>query len=292
VAVVTNIGADHLDYYRDLAEIVESFAEFLARVPNGGRWVVNGDDADALRAARAAESRLGGSAARRTTFGAGAGCDWRILDPRVEQGLPSAGLCAPGGTRVELRLQVPGVHNVWNAAAAVAALAQLAVPPADAAETLRSFPGVERRMQRLAERGGCVLMDDYAHHPTEVRAVLQAARGLSGIRRVVAVFQPHQHGRVRRHLDEFAEVLGTADLTIVPNIYSARESDEDVRAVSAEDLVRAVCARGGAAEHLPDPAAVVDRAGKEMAPGTLLVTLGAGDVWKLAREIRRAHFGG
>ncbi len=291
VAVVTNIEADHLDYYRDLDEIVEAFAQFLGSVPAGGTIVHHGEDPTVRNAVDRAIARWGASA-RRTPFGTGTENPWRIVDPRMVEGRAQATLHTPEGKSVEIRLPVPGVHNVWNATAAIAALAASGIGAEEAARALQSFPGIARRMQRLAERDGSILMDDYAHHPTEISAVLAAARRIPGITQVVAIYQPHQHGRTRRHLEEFADALARADLAVVPDIYSARETEEEIRSVSAVDLVRAIVDRGGRAEYRPAGADIVARVGAALHPGTLVVTMGAGDVHKFAEAIRAAHFGG
>lgn len=289
VAVITNIEADHLDYYRDLDEIVESFAEFLSHVPQTGAWVTNGDDPEARRAVTLARQRHG-ARARAITFGRSPGCDWRLLEPEVVDGVGTALVSGPGHPQVPLRLSQPGVHNLWNATAAIAALAESGLAPSQVARALQNFGGVARRMQRLAARDGSVLMDDYAHHPTEVDAVLKAARRLPGISRIIAIYQPHQHGRTHRHLHEFGNVLTQADQVLIPDIYSARETEADRRAVSVEDLVREVTAHGGHAEHVPATADLIARVRAQLHPGTLVVTMGAGDVWKIAEELRRTLF--
>ena len=289
VAVVTNIEADHLDYYKDLDEIVDSFAEFLAKVPADGHLVTNGDDSETRRAGRLAVERHG-AAASPVTFGREPGNDWRLADAEVREGCGRAQVHPPGCGPVAVRLPLPGLHNLWNATAAIVALAQAGVAPADAAGALESFAGVERRMQRLAEKNGCLLMDDYAHHPTEVEAVLRAARRIPGIERILAVFQPHQHGRTRRHLEDFGRVLALADLVLIPGIYTARETEADRRSVGPEDVVRAVCGQGGRAEHIPDSAELVRRVGADLRPGTLALTMGAGDVWKISEALRRGPF--
>lgn len=289
IAVVTNVEADHLDYYRDLDEIVDAFAQFLAMVPREGRIVFNGDDADARRAVKIAVERLKAPALP-ISFGRATGNDWRFTDAETAEGRACAVLAGPGQPNVPLRLSLPGIHNLWNATACVTALAQAGIPPVEVARSLETFTGVARRMQRLAERNGSVLMDDYAHHPTEINAVLQAARRMPGVERIVAVYQPHQHGRTRRHLHEFGAVLRQADLVLIPNIFSARETEAEIRGISVGDLVQEIARQGAAVEHVAETDAIVRRVAGVLRPGTLVVTMGAGDVWKVAEALRRSLF--
>ena len=157
--------------------------------------------------------------------------------------------------------------------------------PAGAAEALASFTGVDRRMTRVGDCHGATVVDDYGHHPTEVRATLKALRERYAPRRLFCVFQPHQHSRTRFLLDEFATAFSAADETIVPDIYFVRDSEAERSRVSAADLVERVSRNGQKARHLPRFDAIVDYLRGVVGPGDLVVTMGAGNVWEIGREL-------
>ncbi|MBI2921736.1 MAG: UDP-N-acetylmuramate--L-alanine ligase [Planctomycetes bacterium] len=273
IAVVTNIEEDHLDYYRDIDEIVGSFGVFLSHVPPEGLVVINGEDADCARAVRAARCRV-------ETFGTGPGMTWRAANVRVEDGRWRFDALRHEALFGRFELSIPGAHNVMNALAAIAVAASLEMPAEAIASALPEFHGVQRRMEWLV-RGPVSVMDDYAHHPTEIRATLAALRALHPDRRIVAVFQPHQYSRTRIMLDGFAHSFADADEVVIPGIFAARDSEEDRRAVSAWDLADDIRATG-------TPARVFDSfdeavlALRSVAAPAVVLTMGAGDVWKIA----------
>jgi UDP-N-acetylmuramate--alanine ligase len=159
------------------------------------------------------------------------------------------------------------------------------VDPAAAAEALAYFTGVDRRMTRVGDYNGATIVDDYGHHPTEVRATLKALRERYQPRRLFCVFQPHQHSRTRFLLNEFATAFAAADETIVPDIYFVRDSEAERARVSAADLVERVSQNGQKARHLPRFDAIVDHLRSVVGPGDLVVTMGAGNVWEIGREL-------
>jgi UDP-N-acetylmuramate--alanine ligase len=154
-----------------------------------------------------------------------------------------------------------------------------------AIRSLPNYSGAVRRLQSIAEMGGITVMDDYAHHPTEVRAVLDAVRKAYGPKRLIAVFQPHQHSRTRIFLDQFSDALGGADEVIVPRIYAARDKQEDIQSIGSEDLVAELVRRGTTATFIQEldqiPKSLVHRLG----PGDMVITMGAGDVDRVARGL-------
>ncbi|NUN50430.1 MAG: UDP-N-acetylmuramate--L-alanine ligase [Candidatus Brocadiae bacterium] len=276
VAVVTNIEEDHLDYYRDIDEIISSFAVFISHVPPEGTIVINGEDANCARAVRAARGRV-------ETFGFGPGMDWRAINIRVQNGrwrfdaLRREALFGP------FELAIPGEHNVKNALAAIAVGHSLEMPMPRMAQALSEFSGVQRRLQWL-NRGPVSVMDDYAHHPTELRASLAALRALHPERRIVAVFQPHQYSRTRILWDGFAGAFRDADEVMIPGIYAARDSEEDRRTVSQHDLASDISAHGTPARAFDsfDQCLLALRA---VPAPAVVVTMGAGDVFKIAAAL-------
>ena len=277
-AAILNIDEDHLDCYGDLAAIAEAFAAFAGHVPSGGLVVVNGHDAQAC-------SLTQGLAAEVETFGFDKHDTWRATDLELRDGRYEVGVVHRGQPLGHVHLGLPGEHNVRNGLA-VAALARRAGVPWDAIrEGLSEFRGARRRLEIRSESRGVTVVDDYAHHPTEIRATLQAARQRFNPRRLWCVFQPHQHSRTRFLLTDFANSFALADHVIVPRIYFVRDSERERQAVRASDLVERVCAAGRHAVHIPAFNVIVETLIRNVRPGDLVITMGAGDIWKVADEL-------
>jgi UDP-N-acetylmuramate--alanine ligase len=280
IALVTNVDEDHLDYYGDLAEIQEAFRVFAARVPASGRVVVN----DACASVFLDDARI---RAPIETYGLDEGAHWRVVDPQPA----SDG----AGTTFELReagrslgaLTVPllGRHNALNAGGAAAVLSACGLAFGEIHAGLAAFGGVGRRLERVAERGGITLLDDYGHHPAEIRAVIRALRRRYPERRLVVVFQPHQASRTRCLMKDFAAALAGADAAWLPPIYFARDSEEERRRVTSEDLARHIRNEGGDALTLPDLEAAVDHGAAHLRRGDVVVTMGAGNIDEVARGL-------
>lgn len=267
-AIITNVDLDHLDYYRDLAEIRESFKVFASQV-GPGLLLVNGDDPTWREWAPQAK-----------TYGFEASCDYRVENPSPQKGLVWKGL----ELILEFELYLPGAHNILNASAAGIQCLDLGVKADAVTRALINFRGAERRFQVLCESAERVVIDDYAHHPVEIEAVLSMVREKYPRHKVAVVFQPHQHSRTRFLMEGFAQVLAKFDLSIIPNIYFVRESEELRREVTAGDLVSAVSRHGGRAVHVADEAAIWALAHSVGTPRVVLV-MGAGDIWKLGRGL-------
>ncbi|HKU03639.1 MAG TPA: UDP-N-acetylmuramate--L-alanine ligase, partial [Arthrobacter sp.] len=215
IAVVTNVEPDHLDYYGTAEAVYESFDRFTALLPADGFLVACADDAGAL--ALAERTRARGNT-RVLLYGTNGAADIRLHDDGPGQVAVEA-----DGTRYGLSLQVPGRHNALNAAAAFAVALELGVEPAAAAAGLAHFAGASRRFELKGSARGVRVFDDYAHHPTEVRAALTAARSVAGGHRVHVLFQPHLFSRTREFAEQFADALNLADTALVLDIYPARE---------------------------------------------------------------------
>jgi UDP-N-acetylmuramate--alanine ligase len=172
-----------------------------------------------------------------------------------------------------------------NATMALAACHACGIEPAKAAEALTGFTGVDRRMTIVGEVNGATIVDDYGHHPTEIRATLKALRERFAPRRLLCVFQPHQHSRTRFLLEDFATSFSQADETIVPDIYFVRDSESEKQRVSADDLVQRINSNGQRARHLPQFSNIVEYLKEELAAGDLVVTMGAGNVWEIGRDL-------
>jgi UDP-N-acetylmuramate--alanine ligase len=278
IAVITNIEEDHLDCYKDIGEIVASFRVFAQRVPADGSIIASGNDPHVKEALENLPAHI-------EWVGLGSEFDWSIRDFSVDSGSPTGELFHAGKLVGRLRLAVAGEHNIVNAAMAAAACINYGVPSAEVIEALGRFTGVDRRMTFVGKCRGANVVDDYGHHPTEVRATLKALREKYNPRRLLCVFQPHQHSRTRFLLDDFAASFALADETIVPDIYFVRDSQTERQRVSAADLVARIRASGQAAQYLPSFEQIVSYLRNTAGAGDLIVTMGAGNVWEIAREL-------
>lgn len=272
-AAILNIDADHLDYYGSMSHVEQAFRQFAALVPAGGLLVVNGDD-------ERCRSIVG--AAPVQTCGLRDDCDWRAADVRADRGLYSFDVLHRGRPLGRVRLGVAGRHNIGNALTVIALSHWCGAGWGDIVRGLAEFRGAARRMTLRGEAAGVRVVDDYGHHPTEIRATLSALRERFEPTRLRCVFQPHQHSRTRLLFDQFAESLTLADDVILPDIYAARDADEDRAAVSGQRLAAAVCERGGRARYIPSFDRIVSCLSDEAARGDLVVTMGAGDIWKVS----------
>jgi UDP-N-acetylmuramate--alanine ligase len=285
VGIVTNVEEDHLDFYRGgKREIVAAFAAFLGRCRS---VVVCGDDAGV----RASLEIAGLPHERVLRYGMGEGNDVH-LTPTSPNGRAARGtLAREGSAGVELVLQVPGVHNLLNATAAVLAAGLVGVPLEVAARGAAAFTGVRRRYERRGEARGATFVDDYAHHPTEVRATLEAARR-SEATRIVAVFQPHRYTRTQTLGGEIGRSLASADLVIVTDVYGAGE--EPIPGVSGQLVVDALAEASPETRvvYVPRRSELAPFLAQEVGPGDLVLTLGAGDVTMVADETLERMRGG
>ncbi len=283
IAVVTNVEEDHLDTYKGgLPEIIDSFAHFVGLVPAHGLVVACAENAAAMEAVLRLNCSL-------DTYALDAKEPWTWTGSTTgrDAGCYSFTVRRYGERFGRIRLAIPGRHNALNALAATAVLAHLEVP-ADAIESaLAEFHGAERRSQFKGEVNGVSVVDDYAHHPTEIKATLRALKDRYRPRRLWCVFQPHQHSRTRCLLKDFAASFVDADCVIVPEIYFARDSEEERARVNSQTLVERIRETGKTAEHVAELERIPDRLIQDLRPGDLLVTLGAGSVWKVADEVLR-----
>lgn len=277
VAIIVNIEPDHLDCYGSPAGVREGFVRFVEGIRPGGTLVILDKSGDEALVANAASGR--GLRVLRFGEGPSPDCDLWAEDVHEAGGSVRFRLRWSGGDgTLDVLVPVPGRHNVLNALAALAAARALGVKPEDAVVGLSRFQGVGRRFEKLGEAHDIIVVDDYAHHPTELRATLSAARVAFPGRRLVAVFQPHLYSRTRDFLDEFSEVLAEADLLILTDIYRARE--EPIAGVDIADLARKIVERpGGPPVHVErDKGLVPSRVLSLVQPGDVVLILGAGDI--------------
>lgn len=269
-AAILGIEPDHFDCYSSFVELEHAFAQFAAQLPPQGLLVARADCAATVRATRAANCRI-------ETFGIAANADWQAVDLRSCRGRYRFWVQRHGERIAQIALRVAGRHNVLNALAA-AALSLAAGADGRAIEHgLNRFRGVRRRLEVLGLRDGAVLIDDYAHHPTEVTAALSAVREMYPRRRLWLVFQPHQVSRTAHLLDEFAASLQNADKIVVADIVRARERQTSGE-ITASDLAARVRLLGGDVDAVHSPEEIVNHLGERLAPDDVLITMGAGNI--------------
>jgi UDP-N-acetylmuramate--alanine ligase len=279
LSVVTNVDREHMDCYRDMADVERTFVEFMDRVPFYGMVVACNDD-EALRALLPRVDR------RIVTYGTRAGSDFHLSATRCggAEGRPSSTFAVSFGGKplADFQLHVPGAHNVLNATAAIAVGIGLDVPVAAIREALQNFHGVDRRFQIKGSAAGVTVVDDYGHHPTEIRATLQAARQC-GYRKVHVIFQPHRYTRTQLLMDDFAGAFRDADTIHVLDIYAA--SEQPIAGVTGEALARHVAQRGKPAEYRASFADATEAVAGAAREGDLVLTLGAGNVSQLGPQL-------
>src|SRR5271165_5250098 len=281
LAVVTNIDREHMDCYRDMEDVKKTFREFMDRVPFYG-MVVACNDNDELR------NLLPSVRRRLLTYGTHQGSDFQIANVHCAPSENSSTLSSfcvsyQGSDLGEFHLRVPGEHNVANATAAIAVGIGLDVPVERIREALAMFNGVDRRFQRIGSANGVTVIDDYGHHPTEIRATLAAARQC-GFRRIHVIFQPHRYTRTQDLIEDFTNAFGDSDSLFVLDIYAA--SEKPIEGISGEALARTVREKGGQdAHYVSSFADAVGSVADKAQTGDMILTLGAGSVSQLGPMI-------
>jgi len=311
IACIVNIEQDHLDYYKNEDEIVEAFGQFALKVKPGGVLIANGQDANAAKIIKQFGDQL-----QYETFGFDASCNFYAENIALNDGLYSFNAYHNGKLLGPTRISLPGRHNILNALAVVAMAVNVGIPSQLILHLLPTFTGIDRRLMlksqipvsdaspRLRSGQACVkrraksirntqyairnttitVLDDYAHHPTEIRATLEAIRQKYQPRRIWCVFQPHQYSRTRFLLDDFAESFKLADVIIVPEIYFVRDSLASKKEINSQILVERMRANGTDAVFIDNFGAICDYLKRNVTAGDLVVTMGAGDIWKVADE--------
>jgi len=284
LAVVTNIDREHMDCYRDMQDVEQTFLRFMNSIPFYGMVVACSDNEDLRRL-------LPGVQRRTVTYGTREDSDFRISNLRCGHSQDSAALSRfevgyRGKDLGQFELQVPGAHNVANATAAIAVGIGLDVPLQEIRLALANFGGVDRRFQVIGSADGVAVVDDYGHHPTEIRATLAAARQC-GFEKVHVIFQPHRYTRTQLLLDEFATAFRDADSVLLLDIYAA--SEKPIEGINSELLAERITEQGGQeALYVSSFAEAVELATSAAMPGDMILTLGAGSIWQLGPQVLEA----
>lgn len=280
-AAILNIEEDHLDYFRGIDDIISAFRGLAALIPDDGVIIANGED-------RNVATTLKGISAPVETFGTTPDVYWRAVDIDATNGCYRFSILKNGEPFINASMDnLPGRHQVMNALAATAIAHHAGIAPDVITQALSKFSGAERRLFKRGEVGGITILDDYGHHPTEVQATLRAVSEHYPNRKLWVIFQPHQHSRTRFLLDDFARSFGQADHLLIPDIYFVRDSAAEQNSISSSHLVERVRANGCDAKYLPRHEEIVDHVVAHARPGDVVMTMGAGDVWKIADELVR-----
>jgi UDP-N-acetylmuramate--alanine ligase len=274
VAIVNNVEADHLECYGSVANLEAAFAEFAGRADTA---LVGVDDAGARKLTARLEN------GRVWRFGFDASADLHLSRFEGHSEGSRAQLALPDGRQVTLRLRVPGRHNVLNATGALGAVVALGGSVERALDALEQFTGVGRRFERLGQAGGVAIVDDYAHHPSELAATLAAARQAYPGRRLVAVFQPHLYSRTAQHGVAMGQALAAADVVVVTDVYAARESP--MAGVTGELVAEAASSGSVPVHYVARRADLTSRVSSLLEDGDVVLTLGAGDVTRVGPEL-------
>lgn len=284
VAIVTNVDHDHVDLFPSREEYMEAFRVFVGGIPRGGTLLACADDAGSFALAGEARTRLAGRTVH--TYGTEARADWRASEPEVVLADPVGGgprtetprhpwahgfnVKGPNKIAAHVGLNVPGLHNVRNATAAFAAALAVGADAPRVAHGLLRFQGTSRRLEELGRADGITVVDDYAHHPVEIRAVIAAMRPRAT--RVVVLFQPHTASRLDAFFEEFVSALRAADVAVVAETFASARRDSDARGASRE-----LAARAGA-RYARDPDEAAQQLAELARAGDVVLVLGAGDI--------------
>ena len=271
VAVILNVEADHLDFFKDLNDIEHSFHKFAELVPNAGHVVVNVDNQGAVDSVDGVDRPI-------FTFGLDHPADCTAANLTDVDGAPSFDVMVHGEKYAHVNLHVYGHHNVLNALAAASAAYVLDIPGKAVEEGLAAFTGAGRRFEHKGTYNGAEVYDDYAHHPDELHALLTTAKEL-GYKRLVVAFQPHTYTRTAKLFDRFVEELKLADVAILAEIYAARE--QNTLGISSSDL----CRRLPGSVYCSTLDKVTDQLRKIAQPGDLILTVGAGDIYRAGEKL-------
>ncbi|KGG80738.1 UDP-N-acetylmuramate--alanine ligase [Caloranaerobacter azorensis H53214] len=276
ISIILNIEEDHLDYFKDIEHIVETFANFAALLPRNGLLVINNDDINTPKIINKVNCNI-------VTFGIKNKSNYKADDISfTSNGFPNFRLIINDSKEYRINLKVIGIHNIYNALAAIATAHYLNIPINTIIEAIENYTGTHRRFEIKGSINGIRIIDDYAHHPTEIKATLNAAKKLPH-NKIWCVFQPHTYTRTKALLDEFSESFYDADNVIIADIYAAREKDTGL--IHSKDLVDLLINKGIKALYINNFKDIVDYLLKQANGGDIILTVGAGDIYKVAEML-------
>lgn len=277
-SIILNVEEDHLDFFKDLEDIINCFRTFVAKTPENGAVIANFDDENVRKTVENADNRI-------ISFGT----EWENADYTAKsimfgnEGFAEFDVYRRGEQYLHIKLNVPGMHNVKNALAVIAVADLLGTDGEAIQRGFLSFKGTNRRFEKKGEINGAIVVDDYAHHPTEIKATLKAAKTMVGSGKVRCVFQPHTYTRSLALKDEFAVAFSDCDDLVLTDIYAAREKDTGL--VSSKNLVDVINENSHNAVYIKEFDDVAEYLKKRAQPGDIIITMGAGDVYKIGENM-------
>ncbi len=276
IGIILNIEEDHLDFFKDLADIRHSFHAFAKLLPDDGFLIINGEIPQYQELTEVLSCKV-------ITFGMDSSFDYYPSDIQYDEKGCASFLChGPEGFTLRISLGVPGKHNIYNALPAIALSHLLQIGTPSVCQALTNFCGTERRFEYKGQIGGVTVIDDYAHHPTEIKAALAAAKKYPH-KKIWCVFQPHTYSRTKSFLKDFASALQNADQVVLADIYAARETD--TLGISSYDLQQEILSLGGSCHYFPSFDEIENFLLENCTAGDLLITMGAGDVHKIGENL-------
>ncbi len=272
-SIILNIEEDHLDYFKDINDIIDCFRKFTEKLPENGVVIANYDDENVKKTLLGTDKKV-------ISFGTEEGLDYLAKDIVFdENGFAEFKVVKHGKDYINIKLSVPGMHNVKNALSVVAVADLLGVLPEVMIKGFLSFKGTNRRFELKGEINGAKVIDDYAHHPTEIKATLNAAKTMAGDKNVFCVFQPHTYTRSLALKDEFAVAFSDCDTLILTDIYAAREKDTGL--ITSRDLVLEINKNSNNAQYIKEFHDIAEFFKQNASEGDIVITMGAGDVYKI-----------
>lgn len=272
IAVILNVDSDHLDYFKNIDNIKQSFTQFANLVPNNGYVVACGDDLNTMSVLKNVDRKV-------ITFGINNNCNWVAKNINFdEKGCTSFDAYYNGKYICNYSLSIVGKHNIYNALATLAVCDLLGVDIKKASSLMNKFRGTHRRFEVKGTIDGVTIIDDYAHHPTEIKATLQSAINYPH-KRIICIFQPHTYSRTKSLLFDFANSFDSADVTIITDIFAARE--KDTGQIHAKDLAKLISERGNETYYIKEFTDIVEYIKSIIKSGDIVITIGAGDIYKV-----------
>ncbi|MBI2469859.1 MAG: UDP-N-acetylmuramate--L-alanine ligase [Planctomycetes bacterium] len=278
VGVITNIEEDHLDYYENIEKIINAFGDFASLISKEGLLVVNNHDKNILRAMQKANCRV-------ETYSLDDASDWQGKIISSGNGINRFSIFRRNSFFADFTLKIPGSHNILNALAATAVCTFIGVDKDSIKTALASFSGAKRRFQIIGVKNNITVIDDYAHHPTEIRVTLKAARELYPGKKIWCVFQPHQYSRTRHLLRGFAKSFQDANKVLFADIYASRDTDYEKTTMNSMRLCEETRNAGVDVQYIPQLGEIVRVLSSDVKPDDVVITMGAGDVWKVAHDL-------
>jgi len=278
IGIITNIEEDHLDYYNSIDDIINAFGNFASIISQNGLVVAKDHDSNIAAALQKAKCKV-------ERYSLNNSSDWWGELLPSGNGKNQFKIFRKNDHFGDFSLKIPGAHNVLNAIAATAVCSSIGVDKNSIKTALESFCGANRRFQIIGTKNDISVIDDYAHHPTEVRVTLKAARELYPNKRIWCVFQPHQHSRTRFFMKEFAKSFQHADKVILAQIYAARDSDSEVSEMNSINLYEDTLKAGKDVQYVPQLCDIVNLLSLQVKPGDVVITMGAGNVGKVAYDL-------